>query len=99
MGAGRFRRWRAYGGKVSLVAPNDNPVLGYRRMHDDHKSVTTTFALKPDVTVSPRKTRMLVVARGGIEPPTRRFSGMMPNETLAEDHAGHAQCQLPRKCF
>jgi hypothetical protein len=42
--------------------------------NDGHKFVTATFELKTDVTVSPRKTRMLVVARGGIEPPTRGFS-------------------------
>jgi hypothetical protein len=45
---------------------------GHCRQRRGHKSVTATPSLKTDVAVSPRKTRM--VARGGIEPPTRGFS-------------------------
>ncbi len=47
---------------------------GRRRQRHGHKSVTATFSLKTDVTVSPRNLGKFMVARGGIEPPTRGFS-------------------------
>ena len=44
------------------------------RTQDGHKSVTATPSLKTYVTVSPRIDGDFMVARGGIEPPTRGFS-------------------------
>jgi hypothetical protein len=48
--------------------------LRQQRESHGHKLVTGRKRLKRHVFVSPRKTRTGLVARGGIEPPTRGFS-------------------------
>ena len=64
-GDGEALRAPCYRSSRRLCRPGGN---------DGHKFVTATFELKTDVTVSPRKTRMRMVAKGGIEPSTRGFS-------------------------